>query len=160
MSHRRSGACLRWVASIATTRIAGIGRNPTRVALQSCHEPTAGTKAFNPSGIDRGATSSPDTDGEERLVKRSVKAESAMRTDHPLISREELEAMSAGLIKSAARISETLSKLKDHNATEVISELSDADQQAFTCVAIVTERILDNVKLQFKGKRKPKKQAD
>jgi len=82
-----------------------------------------------------------------------------MTTDHPLISREELEVMAAGLMKSAARIGETIQKLEAHAATELISELSPEDQQAFACVAIITTRILDDVKLQFKGKRKPKSKS-
>ena len=82
-----------------------------------------------------------------------------MAIDHPLISREELEDIASGLIKSASRISETLLKLSDYGASEVISELSPEDKQAFECVTLVTERILADVKKQFKGKRKPKKKA-
>jgi hypothetical protein len=82
-----------------------------------------------------------------------------MTTDHPLISRGELEDMAAELVKPASRIGERLMKLADYDTSEAISELSPEDQQAFKCVTMVTERILADVKFQFKGKQKLKKKA-
>jgi hypothetical protein len=86
-------------------------------------------------------------------------APKTMNIDDQLVSREELQRLATTVIKSVARIEETLEQLAAHDSTELISELSEAEEKSFICVTLVTERLLADARSQFKDKPKFGKQG-